>query len=218
MSLCRDEGKEGHAMASMNDKLEKVRKPRVHIKYEVETEGGREQKELPFVVGVMGDFSGDPTEPLKPLKERKFTEINGENFDDVMKRMTPGAKFKVKNTLEGDGSEIAVDLKFNSMKDFEPAQVVQQVEPLRRLMETRNRLRDLMAKADSSEELDGLLKSVLQSEEEMGSLRGEIVARLEEQISTLKAKLEAAPEGSDTSAIEAEIRDAESSLANMKSE
>ncbi len=205
-------------MASMNDKLEKVRKPRVHIKYEVETEGGREQKELPFVVGVMGDFSGDPTEPLKPLKERKFTEINGENFDDVMKRMTPGAKFKVKNTLENDGSEIAVDLKFGSMKDFEPAQVVQQVEPLRRLMETRNRLRDLMAKADSSEELDGLLKSVLQSEDEMGSLRGEIVSRLEERLSTLKEKLEAAPEGSDTSAIEAEISDAESSLANIKSE
>ncbi|MEM6912966.1 MAG: type VI secretion system contractile sheath small subunit [Pseudomonadota bacterium] len=203
---------------SMNDKLDKVRKPRVHIKYEVETEGGRESKELPFVVGVMGDFSGDPTEPLKPLKERKFTEINGENFDDVMKRMTPGAMFKVKNTLENDGSEIAVDLKFNSMKDFDPAQVVQQVEPLRRLMETRNSLRDLMAKADSSEELDGLLKSVLQSEEEMGSLRGEIVSRLEERISTLKEKLEAAPEGSDTSAIEAEISDAESSLANIKSE
>ena len=96
-------------MVSMHDKLKKVRKPRVHITYDVETEGAMETKEIPFVVGVMGDFSGDPTEPLKSLKDRKFVQIDRENFDDVMRRMTPGVNMKVKNTLKGDDSEMAVN-------------------------------------------------------------------------------------------------------------
>ena len=116
--------------SSIHDKLERVRPPRVHIRYEVETNGAVVQKELPFVVGVMGDFSGNPTEPLKPLKDRKFIQIDRDNFNDVMARMTPGLNFRVENTLEGDGSEMAVQLKFNSMEDFEPAKVVEQVEPL----------------------------------------------------------------------------------------
>lgn len=161
-------------MASMHDKLKKVRKPRVHITYDVETEGATEKKEIPFVVGVMGDFSGDPTEPLKSLKDRKFIQIDRENFDDVMRRMTPGLNFKVKNTLKGDDSEMAVNLKFSSIDDFEPAKVVDQVEPLKKLMETRNKLRDLMAKADSSEELEGLLEKVLQNEESLAGLKSEL--------------------------------------------
>lgn len=135
-------------MASIHDKLERVRKPRVHIRYDVETEGAQVEKELPFVVGVLGDFSGDPTEPLKPLKDRKFVQIDRDNFNDVMRRMTPGLQMKVENTLAGDGSEMAVDLKFASMDDFDPANVVNQVEPLRKLLETRNKLRDLMSKVD----------------------------------------------------------------------
>ena len=90
--------------ASIHDKLNRVRKPRVHITYEVETEGAEVVRELPFVVGVLGDFSGDPTEPLKPLKDRKFIQIDRDNFNDVMARMTPGLKPKVENTLAGDGS------------------------------------------------------------------------------------------------------------------
>ncbi len=161
-------------MVSMHDKLKKVRKPRVHITYDVETEGAMETKELPFVVGVMGDFSGDPTEPLKSLKDRKFIQIDRENFDDVMRRMTPGVNLKVKNTLKGDDSEMAVNLKFSSMEDFEPAKIVEQVAPLKTLMDTRNKLRDLMAKADSSEQLESLLEKVLQNEEALKGLRGEL--------------------------------------------
>lgn len=161
-------------MVSMHDKLKKVRKPRVHITYDVETEGATETKELPFVMGVMGDFSGDPTEPLKSLKDRKFIQIDRENFDDVLRRMTPGLSMKVKNTLKGDDSEMAVDLKFSSMEDFEPAKVAEQVAPLKSLIDTRNKLRDLMSKADSSEELENLLEKVLQDEAALDGLKGEL--------------------------------------------
>src|SRR5438876_6777442 len=129
---------------SLQKKLDRVRKPRVHITYDVETEGAAVTKELPFVVGVLGDFSGQPTEPLKPLKDRKFIQIDRDNFNDVMARMTPGLNLKVKNTLKGDGSEMAVNLKFSKLDDFEPGAVVQQVEPLRQLQETREKLRDLL--------------------------------------------------------------------------
>jgi len=159
---------------SVHDKLKRVRKPRVHITYDVETEGAQEVKELPFVMGVMGDFSGDPTEPLKPLRDRKFIQIDRDNFDDVMRRMSPGLRLRVENTLKGDGSEMAVDLRFDSIEDFEPARVVQQVEPLRRLMETRNKLRDLMSKADSSEKLESLLENILQDESQIAALRAEL--------------------------------------------
>ena len=96
--------------ASVHDKLNRVRKPRVHISYEVETEGAQIQRELPFVIGVMGDFSGDPTQPLRPLAERKFTQIDRDNFNDVMARMAPGLNLKVENTLADDGSQMAVNL------------------------------------------------------------------------------------------------------------
>jgi type VI secretion system protein ImpB len=158
---------------SIHEKLNKVRKPRVHITYDVETEGTTETRELPFVMGVMGDFSGDPTEPLKSIKDRKFIQIDRENFDNVMRRMAPGLKFRVKNTLKDDGSEIAVDLKFNSMEDFEPGRIIDQVAPLKKLMETRNKLRDLMAKVDSSEELESLLEQILKNEDSIRELGAE---------------------------------------------
>ena len=158
----------------VHDKLERVRKPRVHLKYEVETEGAVVEKSLPFVVGVLGDFSGDPTSPLKPLKDRKFVAIDRDNFDDVMGKMTPGASFKVKNTLQKDGTEMSVNLKFNTMQDFEPARVAEQVEPLKKLLDTRNKLRDLMSKADRSEELESLLEKVLKNSNELEKLAGEM--------------------------------------------
>ncbi|PZO75713.1 MAG: type VI secretion system contractile sheath small subunit, partial [Mesorhizobium amorphae] len=117
-------------MPSVHDKLERVRKPRVHIKYEVETEGAQIEKELPFVVGVLGDFSGNPTEPLRPFGERKFVQIDRDNFDEVMRRMTPGLNLSVENTLQGDGTDMAVNLKFEKLEDFEPANVVAQVPAL----------------------------------------------------------------------------------------
>lgn len=161
-------------MSSVHGKLERVRKPRVHITYDVETEGAVVQKELPFVVGVLGDFSGDPTEPLKPLKDRKFIQIDRDNFDDVMARLTPGLKMRVENTLAGDGSELSVDLKFQSMADFEPARVVEQVEPLKKLLETREKLRDLASKVDRSEELEGVLEKVLQNTDQLAQLSSEL--------------------------------------------
>lgn len=155
---------------SVQQKLKRVRAPRVHITYDVETEGAEVRKELPFVVGVMGDFSGKPYEPLKPMRDRKFIQIDRDNFDDVMQRMTPGAEFKVENTLAGDDSQIPVSLKFKSMDDFEPAAIVDQVEPLRKLLAVRNKLRDLMSKVDRSEELESILEEVLQNTEKLDEL------------------------------------------------
>jgi type VI secretion system protein ImpB len=155
---------------SVHDKLERVRKPRVHITYQVETEGAVVEKELPFVVGVLGDFSGNPTAPLKPFKDRKFIQIDRDNFNDVMARMTPGVNLRAENTLADDGSELAVSLAFGSMDDFEPARIAAQVEPLRKLLQTRDKLRDLMSKVDRSEDLESLLDQVLQNDDDLQKL------------------------------------------------
>jgi type VI secretion system protein ImpB len=159
---------------SIHDKLTRVRKPRVHITYQVETEGAKVQKELPFVVGVLGDFSGKPTQPLKPLKDRKFIQIDRDNFNEVMTRMTPGLQFRVANTLKGDGSEMSVSLKFNAIEDFEPGRVVQQVEPLKKLLETRDKLRDLLTKVDRSDDLETLLERILKNNDEIKKLSTEL--------------------------------------------
>jgi type VI secretion system protein ImpB len=159
---------------SVHDKLNRVRKPRVHITYNVETDGAQVERELPFVVGVMGDFSGDPTQPLRPLADRKFIQIDRDNFNDVMARIGPGLNLKVDNKLADDGSVMAVNLKFNSIEDFDPARVVDQVPALKSLLETRNKLRDIMSKADRSDELEGLLEKVLQNEAELKALSGQL--------------------------------------------
>ena len=159
---------------SIHEKLKRVRKPRVHITYEVETEGAEILRELPFVVGIMGDFSGDPTEPLRPLAERKFIQIDRDNFNEVMARMTPGLNIRVANKLADDGSEMALALKFNSIEDFEPGRVAEQVPALKALLETRNKLRDLMSKVDRSDQLESLLEQILKNENELKSLSGEL--------------------------------------------
>jgi type VI secretion system protein ImpB len=159
---------------SVHKKLGRVRKPRVHISYEVETGGAMVVKELPFVAGVMGDFSGDPTEKLSPMRDRKFVQIDRDNFDDVMAKMNPGLNLKVKNTLKDDGSEIGVELAFKSMEDFEPGKVARQVEPLRKLLETRDKLRDLLTKIDRSEDLEEVLERVLQNTDDLTQLSSEL--------------------------------------------
>ncbi len=161
-------------MDSIHDKLSRVRKPRVHITYDVETEGAMVKKELPFVVGVMGDFSGNNSDAPKPLKDRRFIQIDRDNFDDVMRRMSPKLRLKVDNKLADDDSQMAVELSFNSMDDFQPAAVVNQVEPLRELMETRNKLRDLMTKVDRSEELEELLERVLNNSDDLQKLKADL--------------------------------------------
>ena len=160
--------------SSIHDKLKRVRKPRVHITYEVETEGAVVERELPFVVGVVGDFSGNPTEKLKPLKDRKFVQVDRDNFDDVMSRMTPGVNMRVENTLKGDGTEMPVSLKFESMADFEPVNVARQVEPLRKLLETRDKLRDLLSKVDRSDKLENVLEQILTNTEQLKQLSSQL--------------------------------------------
>ena len=166
--------------ASIHEKLARVRRPRVHITYEVETEGAQIVRELPFVVGVVGDFSGDPTQPLRPFAERKFVQIDRDNFDEVMLRLAPGLKLKVENKLAGDGSTMPVDLRFNGIEDFEPGRVLDQVPALRALLETRNRLRDLMSKADRSENLELLLENILKDKGHLEAISDELGIAKEE--------------------------------------
>jgi len=158
----------------VHDKLKRVRKPRVHITYDVETEGAVQEKELPFVVGVIGDFSGQPTGKLKPLKDRKFVSIDRDNFNDVMKQMTPGLNMRVENTLKDDGSEMAVQLKFESLEDFEPANVAKQIEPLKKLLASRDKLRDLLTKIDLSDDLENVLENVLKNTQNVQKLAQEL--------------------------------------------
>ena len=158
---------------SIHDKLKRVRKPRVHITYDVETNGAVQEKEIPFVMGVMGDYSGDNADK-KPLKDRKFSQIDRDNFNEVMGNVAPQVNLKVENTLADDGSEISVDLGFKNMEDFEPQNIVEKVDPLKKLMETRNKLRDLLTKADRSEDLENLLEEVLSNADSLASLQGEL--------------------------------------------
>lgn len=159
---------------SIHDKLKKVRKPRVHITYDVETNGTLVEKEIPFVMGVMGDYSGDNVEGKKSLKDRKFSQIDRDNFNEIMSKINPQLKLKVENLLENDGSDLSVNLDFKTMEDFEPHRLVEQIEPLKKLMDTRNKLRDLLTKADRSEDLETLLESVLSNTQSLSSLSGEL--------------------------------------------
>ncbi len=146
---------------SLQHKIDRVRPPRVQITYDVEVGDAIEMKELPFVVGVMGDFVGKPEEPLPALKNRKFIEIDPDNFNQVLAGMKPRVAFTVDNKLQDDGSKMGVDLTFNSIEDFEPDQVAQNVEPLRKLVEARQKLSDLRSKMDGNEKLESLLESVI---------------------------------------------------------
>ncbi len=146
---------------SVQQKISRIRPPRVHITYDLETGGATEQKELPFVMGVLGDFSGKPADPLPRVRDRKFVEVDRDNFDGVLAGMKPRLQMGVENKLNNDGGKIAVELNFRSIDDFEPDQVVQQVEPLRRLVEARRNLSDLLAKMDGNDKLGELLEDVL---------------------------------------------------------
>lgn len=159
---------------NVHDKLKRVRKPRVHISYDVETNGAQQKVELPFVVGVMGDYSGDNVEDKKSLKDRKFVNIDRDNFDTSMNKIAPKLNFRVDNKLSSEGGEVSVNLQFNSIDDFSPESIANQVEPLRKLLDARNKLRDLMSKADRSEELEGLLEQILQSTDEVSKLSQEL--------------------------------------------
>lgn len=155
---------------SVQKKLQRIRPPRVHLTYDVEIGDAIEQKEIPFVVGVMGDFSGSSENALPKLKDRKFVNIDVDNFDDVMKGIEPRAVFRVENTLSEQGGQFGVDLKFRSIEDFRPEAVVQQVEPLRKLLEARSKLSDLRNKLAGNDKLEDVLSEVLANTESLQRL------------------------------------------------
>jgi type VI secretion system protein ImpB len=155
---------------SLQHKIDRVRAPRVHITYDVEVGDAIEMKEIPFVVGVLADLSGKPDEPLPKLKDRKFVEIDRDNFNNVLAAMKPRAAFRVDNKISGDDSKLAVELRFKSLDDFHPEQVVQQVDPLRKLVDARRRLSDLLGKLDGNDRLDELLQEVISSTESLQKL------------------------------------------------
>jgi type VI secretion system protein ImpB len=155
---------------SLQHKIDKVRAPRVHITYDVEIGGASEMKEIPFVVGVLADLSGRPEEPLPKLKDRKFVEIDRDNFNNVLAAMKPRAAFQVENKLTGGDSKLGVELRFRSLDDFSPEQVVRQIDPLRKLVETRRRLADLLNKLDGNDKLEELLQEALSSTEALQKL------------------------------------------------
>jgi len=158
---------------AQNAQHKRVRKNRVSITYDVETNGATETKELPFVMGVIGDYAGDKAD--KDIAEnRQFTTIDKDNFDDVLRRTGPELNLKVDNVLQDDESEFEVNLDFKSMKDFEPDAIVEKVEPLRKLAETREQLQTLLAKADKSRDLEKLLKEVLQDQEMIDALAADL--------------------------------------------
>jgi type VI secretion system protein ImpB len=161
---------------STQKKLERVRPPRIQISYEVETGGAIEMKELPFLMGVLGDFSGQPTEPLPRLKDRKFVEVTPDNFDEVLASMKPHLAFTVENKLSesADAPKIAVDLNFRSMDDFSPDEVAKQVKPLRELLELRTELANLRANLQTNEKLDEVLQDTLGNADKMAKLKSEL--------------------------------------------
>lgn len=149
---------------SLQHKIDRVRPPRIQITYDVEVGGAIEMKELPFVIGVMGDFVGKPEEALPALKNRKFVEIDADNFNQVLAGMKPRLAYTVENKLQDDGSKMGVELKFDSIDDFTPDEVVQQVEPLRKLVEARQKLSDLRSKMDGNEKLESMLEDIISDE------------------------------------------------------
>ncbi len=155
---------------SLQHKLERVRPPRVNITYDVEVGGAIELKELPFVIGVMGDFVGKPEEPLPVLKNRKFVEIDPDNFNQVLAGMKPRLAYTVDNKMQDDGGKMGVELKFNNIEDFEPDNVVQQVEPLRKLVEARQKLSDLRSKIDGNDKLESMLEDIISSADKQKEL------------------------------------------------
>lgn len=160
---------------SIQHKLDRVRPPRVQITYDVEIGDAIQVKELPFVVGVMADLSGMPEEPLPPFKDRKFVEIERDNFNEIMSSIKPQLNITVENKLTNDeATKLAVALAFQNMDDFNPINILKQIEPMAKLYEARTRLKDLLTKLDGNDKLDTLLEDVLQSTEKREALQQEL--------------------------------------------
>lgn len=164
------------ARESIQKKLQRVRPPRVQVNYDVEIGDAIEMKELPFVMGVLGDFTGNPTEPLPRLKDRRFVEVTPDNFDSVLDSMKPHLAFSVENKLSDDpnAGQLKVDLNFRKMEDFEPEQVARQIKPLRELLELRTKLSDLRGTLQTNDKLDELLLDAVSDTEKLKKLKEEL--------------------------------------------
>ncbi|MBI7228220.1 type VI secretion system contractile sheath small subunit [Pseudomonas aeruginosa] len=168
---------------STQHKLDRVRPPRVQITYDVEIGNAIEKKELPLVVGILADLSGKPDTPPAKLVERRFVDINRDNFNEILSSISPRATLQVDNTISGDDSKLNVELRFNHIEDFDPVNLVKQAVPLRRLFEARQRLRDLLTKLDGNDDLDQLLQDVVANTEGL------------QEIKAARPEAEAAPAG-----------------------
>jgi len=164
------------AKESTQQKLSRVRPPRVHITYDVQVGDAIENKELPFVMGVLGDFTGQPEQPLPKVKDRKFVEVTPDNFDTVLAGMNPHLAFSVENKLSEDpnAGQLKVNLNFKSLQDFEPEQVAHQIKPLRELLELRTKLSDLRGTLQGNDKLDELLVDAITNTEKLEKLRAEL--------------------------------------------
>jgi len=161
-------------MSSIQHKLDRVRRPRVQITYDVETNGAMQKTELPFVVGVLSDLSGHPSKALPPMKERKVITIDRDNFNDVLARQMPRLALKVDNTLTDNDTKLAVELKFKHIDDFEPARVAEQIGPLRELLEVRGRLKQLLSKMEGNDKLEQLLTDIITNTDKAHSMAVEM--------------------------------------------
>ena len=155
------------ARESTQKKLSRVRPPRVQITYDVEIGDAIETKELPFVLGVLGDYSGNPKTPLPKMKDRKFVEVDRDNFDEVLKGMAPRRNLRVDNRLKNDETKLGVEMEFSRLDDFEPHKVVSQVAPLKELLDIRTRLADLRNKVTSNDKLEEFLDEVMRDTEKL---------------------------------------------------
>jgi type VI secretion system protein ImpB len=164
------------ARESTQTKLSRVRPPRVQISYEVNAGDAIEIKEIPFVMGVLGDFSGMPTEPLEELKKRKFVEVTPDNFDDVLAKLKPHLNFSVENKLSDapDAGKMKVDLNFRSLEDFEPENVARQVPALREMLDMRRKLADLRGSLQTNDALEKELQEIVNNTDKMKQLEAEL--------------------------------------------
>jgi type VI secretion system protein ImpB len=161
-------------MSSIQHKLDRVRRPRVQISYDVETNGAMQKIELPFVVGVLADLSGQPSSPMRPLKERKAVNIDRDNFNDVLAKSAPRVAMKVQNRLTSEDTKLAVELNFKSMDDFDPGRIAEQIPALRKLLEMRLELTQLLSKMEGNDKLDQLLSDVLSNTEKAKELASQM--------------------------------------------
>jgi type VI secretion system protein ImpB len=146
---------------SLQHKITRVRRPRVHITYDVETGGAIEKRELPFIVGIMADLSGMPKDPLPPVRDRKFVQIDRDNFNEVMAKIEPRLAYKVDNRLTEDDTRIGVELRFRELDDFRPAAVAEQIPPLRKLLELRKNLANLRSSLIGNDKLEAMLQEAI---------------------------------------------------------